>query len=80
MVRSKGIIDARFDLGQRILFQDGQDQLQASKKKYDLDGLAILGTFIGLEVVREALNILGNFRMLGSVQMIDHAVVSEGEE
>lgn len=46
---------------------------------HDIDDLVVLGVLISLEVVREALSVLGNFRTFGCVQVVDHAVI-EGEE
>ena len=46
---------------------------------YNLNDLVVLGTLISLEVMREALGVLGDFRAFGCVQVVDHAVV-EGEE
>ena len=46
---------------------------------YNLNALVIFGTLISLEVVLEALGIVGDVRPLRGIEVIDHAVV-EGEE
>jgi hypothetical protein len=46
---------------------------------HNLDDLVILGTLVRNKVMGEPLSILGDFRALGSVEVVDHAVV-EGEK
>ena len=46
---------------------------------HDLDGLVVLGTLVGLEVVLELRGVAGNVGTAGRVEVVDHAVV-EGEE
>ena len=46
---------------------------------YDLDRLVVLSALVSLEVVLEALSVVGNISALGGVEVVDHAVV-EGEE
>jgi len=45
----------------------------------DLDDLVVLGALVGLEVVREAASVVGNFGTLGGLEVVGHARV-EGEE
>ena len=46
---------------------------------HDLDALVVFGTLIRLQVVLEALGVVGDVRTLGGIEVVDHAVV-EGEE
>ena len=46
---------------------------------YNLDRLVVLSALVSLEVVLEALSVVGDISALGGVEVVDHAVV-EGEE
>ena len=78
-IGGKGTVDVRLELGQILSRTISYRENAVIERTYDFNDLVVLGTFISLQVVRKLLSIFSDFLTLGSVKVINHAVV-EGEE